>query len=91
MNQSVIFPDIQSWCNDTQKVCFPAQHSGHLIECFISLSALKKISGKLTIDSSNALEVFVQYRFDIEEMAENEIENDHYDEQGYIEILSHDC
>lgn len=52
----------------------------HLITC------PEKISGQSTVDSNNALDVFVQYRFDIEEIAESEIENDHYNEQGYIEI-----
>ncbi|CAM3889814.1 hypothetical protein VA7868_04513 [Vibrio aerogenes CECT 7868] len=87
MNQSVIFSDVQYWCDETQQVCFSAQLSGLLIECFISLPALEKISAQTIVDSHNALDVFTQYRFDIEELAENAIEDDRYDEQGRIVIF----
>ncbi|EKM30077.1 hypothetical protein VCHENC02_4170, partial [Vibrio harveyi] len=35
MNQSILFPDMQSWDKTLQAVNFTAQQSGALIECYV--------------------------------------------------------
>ncbi|MDG2932494.1 DUF1488 family protein, partial [Vibrio parahaemolyticus] len=40
MNQSILFPDIQSWDEVSQSVNFSAQQSGALIECFVTKQKL---------------------------------------------------
>ena len=50
---------------------FPAQQSGALIECIVTVKELIKISG-ISIDNEiEALEVFADVRFDLEELAES--------------------
>jgi len=40
MNQSILFPDIQDWDEENQSITFPAQQSGALIECVMSIEEL---------------------------------------------------
>ena len=86
MNQAILFPDMQHWHQASQSVVFPAQHVGALIECVVSISVLRKISGEAIENSQQALQVFAQWRFDLEELAETLIEDEEFNAQGQVEI-----
>ncbi|CAH8211132.1 MULTISPECIES: DUF1488 domain-containing protein [Vibrio] len=86
MNQAILFPDMQYWHQASQSVVFPAQHVGALIECVVSISVLSKISGEAIENSQQALQVFAQWRFDLEELAETLIEDEEFNVQGQVEI-----
>lgn len=88
MNQSILFPDIQSWDEDKQAVLFSAQQAGALIPCLVSKTELEKLSGQTVENEQQALEVFSQYRFDLEELAEELIEDEEFNSQGWIEVVS---
>lgn len=88
MNQSILFPDIQTWDDDKQAVVFPAQQSGALIECLVSVDQLKQMSGQTIDNDRRAIEVFNELRFEIEELAEELIEEEEYDSSGFIHIES---
>lgn len=88
MNQSILFPDMQTWDEDKQAVLFPAQQSGALIQCLVSISELKQLSGQDIENEQQALEVFSQYRLDLEELAEELIEEEEFNSEGNIEVVS---
>lgn len=88
MNQAILFPDIQQWDEEHQAVLFPAQQSGALIQCLVDKHELEKLSGQVIGDAQQALEVFSQYRFDLEELAEQLIEDEEFNAQGNIEVVS---
>ncbi len=88
MNQSILFPDIQSWDQDKQAVLFSAQQAGALIQCLVTKAELEKLSGQTVDNEQQALEVFSQYRFDLEELAEELIEDEEFNPQGWIVISS---
>ncbi|MCA2464752.1 MULTISPECIES: DUF1488 family protein, partial [Vibrio] len=54
MNQSILFPDMQSWDEVSQSVNFAAQQSGALIECFVTKQKLEKLSGS-ELDTEQAV------------------------------------
>ncbi|GIU20334.1 DUF1488 domain-containing protein [Shewanella sp. MBTL60-007] len=91
MNQSILFPDLQDWDAQTQSIVFPVQVQGANIECRISLNKLISLSST-TMDigeqdiANKALELFDDYRFDIEEEVEALIEQEIFDEQGRVVI-----
>ncbi len=86
MNQSILFPDIQSWDESSQSVNFPAQQSGALIECYVTKQKLVKMSGSDIQGEQQALEAFIALRFDLEEVAEELIEDEAFNEEGHIVI-----
>lgn len=86
MNQSILFPDIQSWDESSQSIHFPAQQSGALIECYVTKQQLSKMSGLDIEDEQKAVEAFLALRFDLEEMAEELIEDEAFNEEGQIVI-----
>jgi len=86
MNQSILFPDIQSWQADRQQICFPAQQAGALIECVVSAEVLARLSATKVESEQQALSVFEQLRFDLEELAEELIEEESFNSLGQIEI-----
>ncbi|EGU34174.1 hypothetical protein VII00023_06607 [Vibrio ichthyoenteri ATCC 700023] len=88
MNQSILFPDMQTWDDEQQAIVFPAQQSGALIECLISQAELERLSGQSIATSQQALEIFAQYRFDLEELAEALIEEEEFNPQGQIEVVN---
>ncbi|MBA5764118.1 DUF1488 domain-containing protein [Vibrio sp. 404] len=87
MNQSILFPDIQTWNEELNAVTFPAQQSGALIECVASVSYLSQLSEQAINGAQQALDVFEQNRFEIEEQAEQLIEDEEYNAQGMIELI----
>lgn len=86
MNQSILFPDMQSWDEASQSVNFAAQQSGALIECYVTKQKLEKLGGSLIETEHAAIKVFTDYRFDLEEIAEELIEDEAFDEEGHIII-----
>ena len=86
MNQSILFPDIQDWDEESQSIVFPAQQSGALIECVVSIAELSRLSCKDIEGGEQALAVFSELRFDIEELAEELIEEEEYDSSNRIQI-----
>ncbi|MEZ9410515.1 MULTISPECIES: DUF1488 domain-containing protein [Vibrio] len=86
MNQSILFPDIQNWDEENQSIIFPAQQSGALIECVMSIEELSRLAGKDIEEGDQALVIFSELRFDIEELAEELIEEEEYDSSHRIQI-----
>ena len=86
MNQSILFPDIQDWDEESQSIVFPAQQSGALLECVVSIEELSRLAGKDIEEGEQALAVFSELRFDIEELAEELIEEEEYDSSNRIQI-----
>lgn len=86
MNQDIIFADIQSWDNDKQAVNFPAQQAGALISCWVSLQWLQQQTAQELTTESDILAVFSANRFDLEELAEELIEDEAFDSEGHILI-----
>lgn len=86
MNQSILFPDLQSWNADKQQVIFPVQVEGSTIFCTIGLASLAKLSGKSHLSVENVLNIFDQYRFDIEDIVEKKVKAEIFDEQGHINL-----
>ena len=88
MNQSILFPEMQSWDETLQAVVFPAQQSGALIECLVRDAELEKLSGCDIESGEQALEIFVQNRFDIEDLTEALIEEEEFNASGRIDVIS---
>lgn len=86
MNQSILFPDMQSWDEASQSVNFAAQQAGALIECYVTKHKLEKLSGLIIGNEQAAIEAFVENRFDLEEIAEELIEDEAFNEEGHIII-----
>ena len=88
MNQSILFSDIQSWDEDQQAVLFSAQRSGALIQCLISKKVLESIAGFYLNGEQQILAAFSMLRFDIEELTEQLIEDEVFNDQGMVEVAS---
>lgn len=88
MNQSILFPDLQSWDEQHKEMTFPAQLAGALIECVVTQAELEKLSGQTINNAQQALDLFVQYRFDLEELAEQLIEDEEFNADGKVEVTS---
>ena len=86
MNQSILFPDMQSWDEVSQSVNFAAQQSGALIECYVTKQKLEKLSGSQIETEQAAIDAFIDFRFDLEEIAEELIEDEAFNEEGHIII-----
>lgn len=86
MNQSILFNDEPRWSEDKKAVIFVGQQSGHLIECIVSASYLEKLSQLPINDKDAAFKVFLEYRFDLEELAEELIDGEEFNQLGQIEI-----
>lgn len=84
MNQSILFPDRQHWDEELQAVVFPAQQAGALIECLVSADKLMQLSGQTIKDAQHAIELFDALRFELEDLAEEQIEDEAFNAQGQI-------
>ncbi|MFD2179123.1 DUF1488 domain-containing protein [Veronia pacifica] len=84
MNQSILFPDLQSYVQDKHAVSFPAQLSGALIPCFVAVTWLEAKSGRDLTESDEILAAFQGLRFDLEDAAEQAIEDEMFNEQGEV-------
>ncbi len=65
---------------------FVGQQSGNLIECLVSAHYLENLSQLQIDDEVMALKVFSEYRFDLEDLAEELIEAEEFNQLGQIEI-----
>ena len=65
---------------------FVGQQSGSLIECLVSANYLENLSQLQIDDEVMALKVFSEYRFDLEDLAEELIEAEEFNQLGQIEI-----
>ncbi len=84
MNQNIIFSDDMTWDDELASIQFTGQQQGMTIRCYIGLDALSQLSQEMVSDQQHAISMFEQYRFDIEELAEELIEQEAFDEQGRI-------
>ena len=88
MNQSILFPDMQTWDEGLQAVVFPAQQAGALIECVVTLAELSRLSAQPIDGEEQALAIFQTLRFDLEEIAEALIDEEDYNQRGEIDVVS---
>lgn len=86
MNQSIIFSDNEQYNKNLQQIEFKAQHQGTLINCIISVKDLCKINGQKTNERSELLALFETFRFDLEELAEQMINEQAFAQDGNIYI-----
>ena len=84
MNQHILFPDHQDIDKDKHAVCFHAQQSGALIVCYVSIDDIRKRQHEALIEDGAILAAFDQHRFDFEDLAEEAIEDENFNEQGEI-------
>ncbi|WP_413691890.1 DUF1488 domain-containing protein [Psychromonas sp. KJ10-2] len=88
MNQSIIFSDNEYYNSDLQQVEFQAQCQGRLIQCVISWIALSSLDQQNDSDAQanekSALTRFDDARFDIEDLAEELINQQDFNEDGKI-------
>ncbi len=57
-----------------------------MIECVVSIEELSRWAGKDIEEGEQALAIFSELRFDIEEVAEELIEEEEYDSSNRIQI-----
>lgn len=84
MNQGILFPELADWQPHEQRIHFPAQQMGALVDCYISRRRLEKMTGLSLAREEDILRAFESVRFDIEEMAEKLIEEQEIAEDGAI-------
>ena len=83
MNQSVLFND--QFDVNPQGIYFNAQQQGMQIVCFIGFETLSKLADR-AVDVKNAATIYEEYRFDIEELAEQAIDHEYYQDDGSIKL-----
>ncbi|WP_437889921.1 DUF1488 domain-containing protein [Phytobacter sp. V91] len=82
MNQAIQFPDREEWSDSEQALCFPAMVNGILLTCMISGETLALRFGG---DSpAQWLTSFQQCRWDLEDEAEQLIQQQQEDAQGRV-------
>ncbi|WP_076541702.1 DUF1488 domain-containing protein [Shewanella sp. UCD-KL21] len=91
MNQSVIFTDLVEWNTQQQTMLFIGQVQGMNINCIVSKERLLQLSGQQTateqsMQAEQAFALFERVRFDLEDIAEEMIEAEDFDQQGNITI-----
>ncbi|MEA1063191.1 DUF1488 domain-containing protein [Apirhabdus apintestini] len=79
MNQSIHFPDRQTWDINTSSVCFPVLVNGVQLVC-----AIKGQNLLLRFGGTDPVAVFCANRWDLEEEASDLILSCQEDEQGWI-------
>ncbi|MEV3807329.1 DUF1488 domain-containing protein [Aeromonas dhakensis] len=84
MNQGILFPELADWQPHEQRIHFPAQQMGALVDCYISRRRLEKMTGLSLAREEDILRAFESVRFDIEDMAEKLIEEQELAEDGAI-------
>ncbi len=90
MNQNIIFSDNEYYNDQLQQVEFQAQCQGHLIRCIISWKVLKKLNEQsntpIKANEQLALVLFDSVRFEIEDIAEELINQQAFNAHGEILI-----
>ncbi|UCX03085.1 DUF1488 family protein [Shewanella glacialimarina] len=85
MNQSVIFTD--QLYMETNQVRFIAQQQGMHINCFASFAVISALCDHQVVNEHNAVHLFEQCRFDLEDKAEALIEQEAFSDSGDILLL----
>ena len=91
MNQAIIFSDNEQYNINLQQVEFQAQSQGRLVSCVISFSYLQELNEITEVTSeqlinieTTALTLFDSARFDIEDLAEEMINQQAFSEDGKV-------
>lgn len=79
MNQAIQFPDRETWNETEQAVTFPAMVNGFQLTCVISAAVLFQRFGE-----GEPLEIFRAHRWDLEDLAQELIEEQQEDAQGWV-------
>jgi len=93
MNQAILFSDNERYNAALKQIEFKAQCEGALITCIISLKHLFQMNNVVDThqhdDQEAILTLFDAVRFDIEEIAEEMIQNQHFHQDGniYLTVL----
>lgn len=82
MNQAIQFPDREEWQAEKQAVCFPALVNGMQLTCAIKGETLAHRFGGDT--PAQWLKAFQENRWDIEDEAEQLIEDQTEDDRGWV-------
>lgn len=81
MNQAIHFPDREIWDEEKQAVCFPVLVHGMQLTCAISKDVLLERFG-----GTQAIDLFCENRWDLEEEASDLIRDQQEDDQGWVWI-----
>lgn len=84
MNQSILFNDGVVWQETQQRLMFSAQMMGATLPCYISRHYLEQLAARPLLRPADLLQTFEALRFDIEELAEQKIEEQEFAEDGSI-------
>lgn len=86
MNQAILFNDDLQWNEPKQQAEVSALYSGSIVQCFISISYLQRkgFTGKLSDNEIN--EFITLISFDIEEDAQQAIEDEMLTDEGIINL-----
>lgn len=84
MNQAIIFTDDLKWSNEHNVVIMMAQCQGLNIPCHITREQLADLSQRAVNTKAEAIAVAEEYRFDLEDYFEEQIEAEAMNEQGLV-------
>ena len=91
MNQAILFSDNERYNSPLQQVEFEAQCQGALITCIISVDNLFQLNDKSAelqdTSDTEVLRLFESSRFDIEDIAEQMINDQAFNEDGKVYLL----
>jgi len=86
MNQAILFNDDLMWCQDTLQTKVTAQSAGILIQVFVSMGYLQRL-GLGSTEPAAVLAFCHQVQFDIEEDAQQLIEQEQLNEKNQLFLL----
>ncbi|MCT8988239.1 DUF1488 family protein [Shewanella phaeophyticola] len=84
MNQSVIFGD--QLFVEADNVRFVAQQQGVNINCYVSFATISGLCQSQMVNQHNAASMFEQCQFDLEDQAEELINQEAFTDTGDIEL-----
>ena len=91
MNQAILFSDNERYNSALQQVEFEAQCQGALITCVISVDNLFQLNDEKfkaqDTSETEILSLFESTRFDIEDIAEQMINDQAFNEDGKVYLL----
>lgn len=88
MNQGILFSDLEYCDPDSGAVVFTALADGFQIHCAISLAVMQQRFAATTPEQ--ALALFREHRWDLEEEFEQRIRNQDFNESGWVYLSSPD-
>jgi len=91
MNQTILFSDNERYNSALEQVEFEAQCQGALVTCVISVDNLFQLNEKdaklQDTSETEILSLFESSRFDIEDIAEQLINDQRFNEDGKVYLL----